>query len=522
MDFNSKKFVIVVVLMAFFGPTAFSHEYPPTGFLQLIGNIDQVAHRGDTSAKTKPASTPTAGVAAPAKIGDLNKQLDESKKPVEKKSPTRTEASNGCAADNVLHQVPVIVEREHNSECGGEPDTKPVQLRFLAEYNKGFLIRPIDAKRDPFQLKVNAWIQFRRVGFNRDRDSWTDNAGVTRPIRNRNAFDIERSRLVFSGFAIDERLTYFLQLDGDTDGREVVDFFDYWWAWKHSDALRIQLGKRKVPGSRQWLLGARDTRFVDRPIATDFFRPDRTTGVFASGKLDDGVFYELMVGNGYRTSNRNSGEINGKFAVAGTSYWEPTGAFGKDLTDHDLHEDAVYRIGHSLTWSAQNGLNPDGTPLRETDFLRLSDGTRLLQIGALAPGVTVSEFDVTLYSVDVATKYQGWSFNSEFYFQWLNGLGGDGALPISNIYRRGFFVEGGSVIVPEKLDWNVRYSEVTGPYGKASEYGAGFNFYPIDSRNVKITVDLTKFDQSPLNNTPTEVLAGESGTLLRTQVQAEF
>ena len=40
------------------------------------------------------------------------------------------------------------------------------------------------------------------------------------------AFDIERARLYFKGTALDERLTYFYHLDGDTDGRHTVDFFD--------------------------------------------------------------------------------------------------------------------------------------------------------------------------------------------------------------------------------------------------------------------------------------------------------
>ena len=102
---------------------------------------------------------------------------------------------------------------------------------------------------------------------------WTDNAGITRPVQNRNAFDIERGRLVLSGFVHDSRLTYFLQIDGDTDGGHVVDFFDYWWAWEFSDRFQLQFGKRKVPASRQWLLGARNTRLIDRPMAERLLSP---------------------------------------------------------------------------------------------------------------------------------------------------------------------------------------------------------------------------------------------------------
>lgn len=419
-------------------------------------------------------------------------------------------------------KVPAVVDQKVTDTCGEDSTPKNFTLNFVADYNKGFLIKPIDSKKHPFQLKTNAWIQFRHVGFVRDRDSWTDNSGRTRAIRNRNAFDIERARLVFSGYAHDPRLTYFLHLDGDTDGRHAVDFFDYWWAWKFSDALRVQFGKRKAPGSRQWLLGARDTRLSDRPIATDYFRPDRSLGIFATGQPSEGFFYEMMLGNGYRTANRNASEINNKFAFSGTTRWEPNGKFGKSLTDHDCSEEPLLRLGHSFSWAAQQGLDANGAPLRESDFVRLADGTNLTQAGALTAGTTVSEFDVYMYAVDAAFKYQGWSANSEVYFRWLQDLQGDGPLARTKIAQRGFFVEGGRVIVPEKLDWNVRYSQVSGPFGDTSEYGAGINWYPLDTRKLKLTFDVTQVDGSPLNNTATEFLAGDSGTLLRTQFQAEF
>lgn len=426
-----------------------------------------------------------------------------------------------CGEKVAAKSIPVV-EQKVTGGCTEDETPPEFHLNFVTDYDNGFLIKPVDAKKHPFQLKTNGWIQFRHVGFVRNQDSWTDNSGTTRPIRNRNAFDIERARLVFSGYAHDPRLTYFLHLDGDTDGRHAVDFFDYWWAWKFSDAFRLQFGKRKAPGSRQWLLGARNTRLSDRPLATDYFRPDRTLGIFATGEPADGLFYQVMLGNGYRTANFNSVEVNNKLAFAGTSWWEPNGKFGKSLTDHDISCEPLYRFGHSFSWAAQQGLDASGAPLPENSFVRLTDGTPLTQNGALTPGTTVSEFDLYLYAVDGAMMYQGWSVNAEFYFRWLQDLQGNGPLSRSKIAQRGFFVEGGRVIVPNKSDWNVRYSQVSGPFGNTSEYGVGVNFYPLDTRKLKLTFDATQVDGSPLNNTATEFLVGDSGTLFRTQLQAEF
>ena len=104
------------------------------------------------------------------------------------------------------------------------------EVRYVADYDNGLRMRPVDPARDPLALRVGGGIPFRRHAFRRDVVAGTDNAGVVRPVENRTAFDIDRGRLLFSGFALDERLTYFLQLDRDADGSETVDCFDRDWA----------------------------------------------------------------------------------------------------------------------------------------------------------------------------------------------------------------------------------------------------------------------------------------------------
>jgi hypothetical protein len=426
-----------------------------------------------------------------------------------------------CGVATPIRRLPVVVENPSEPSCDTAGTSEFHSLRFYTDYDKGFVIRPVNADKHPFELKMNGWIQFRHHAFSRDVDSWTDNAGVTRPVRNRNAFDIERARLVFSGYAQDPRLTYFLQLDGDTDGGDAVDFFDYWWAWECSDEFQFQMGKRKVPGSRQWLLGARHTRLIDRPMACDFFRPDRTVGVFGIGKIGDTGHYEVMAGNGYNTANLPISATDDRFAFAATNYFDPLGDYGGQLVDFEGTCDPLVRIGHSFVYSPQ-AADTVGVPLDEADFIRLSDGTRLTQIGALAAGVTVSDFDIYFYGVDAAMKWNGWSVNAELFLRWIEDIRGDGALPVSALYQHGFYVEGGRFIVPQLLDWNVRYSQIDGQFGERSEYAAGVNWYPLEKSTMKVSFDITALDGSPLQNTSSDILVGDDGVLFRTQFQAEF
>jgi len=430
------------------------------------------------------------------------------------------EATNFGSKD-ATRRLPVVTEETVKP---GEKASKKMfeRLDYYASYDKGFAIQPYNKKKNPFDIKINGWIQFRYHGFARDVDTWTDNAGVTRTVRNRNALDIERARLTFKGTALDPRLTYFYQLDGDTDGRHTVDFFDYWWSWKFSDRFNVQAGKRKVSGSRQWLLGARRTRFIDRPMANDFFRPDRTIGIWGRGKTGETGSYESMLGNGYRTSNLPNNVTDDQFTFAFSQHFYPFGKFGGQLVDYEYNCNPLVRIGHSFVYSPITS-EALGAPNDETDFLRLADGTRLNQTGAISPGVTVSGVDVYFYGVDLAAKWNGWSLNSEVFLRWLENLEGDGPLAVDSLMQRGFYVEGGWFIIPKKLDWNVRYSQVRGLVGGGSEYAAGLNWYPMDnSYKMKCSFDVTVLDGSPLNNSSSDILVGDDGTLFRMQFQAEF
>ena len=478
-------------------------------FAVVLALVSTASSRGQQNNGTSLADLEARLKDQEAQIGVLQDRLDEL-------GEGGGEVSDDSSS---IKRLPLVAESVPFDDSEDEP--KNFELQFYADYDKGFVLQPFDPSEHPFQLKTNAWIQFRHHGFARDVETWTDNAGVVRPVRNRNAWDIERARLTFGGYALDKRLTYFLQLDGDTDGRHTVDFFDYWWAWKFGDHLRLQMGKRKVSASRQWLLGARRTRFVDRPMANDFFRPDRTIGVWATGKVHETLNYELMVGNGYRTSNIPNAGTDNRFTFATTSYWDPLGDFGGQVVDYDYTCTPLVRLGHSFVYSP---ITDDrlGVPLAEANFLRLTDGTVLVQTGALAPGVTVSKYDVYFFGLDAAVKWQGYSFNAELFYRWIQDIRGDGALPLNDLEQRGFYVEGGRFLIPQTLDVNLRYSQVSGLFGNRSEYAIGTNLYPLDTHKMKLSFDVVVLDGSPLNNTTSDILVGDDGVLFRTQFQAEF
>lgn len=425
-----------------------------------------------------------------------------------------------------------LLEREVDAELrlDSEPSSAEIMDQGVLEprptrevgYDKGFYLRHTNESSQSFELKLNGRIQLRQVVFSRDDHSWTDRAGVTRQILNRTYFDNERTRLIFSGYALAPEIKYFVQLDGDTDDGHTVDFFDFWWGYEFSEACEIQFGKRKVPAVRQWLLSAFDTRLVDRPLAADFFHPDRTVGVWLVGQPAERLHYELMAGNAYRAMNSPPGELNDRFAFAGTVYWDPLGPYGNGLVDFDSTCSPLIRVGHSWTYACQSGLDESGKPLRESDFLRLSDGTRLTQTGVLAPGATVNRYDVLLNAVDFAVKYRGWSLNAEYFWQRIDRLRADRDIPFEDLFQHGFYVEAGFFVLPQRLELNARYSRVRGGFATHNEYAGGFRWYFNQGKNLHFAFDVTAHDGSPLHNTASDILAGDDGMLFRSQIQGMF
>lgn len=396
--------------------------------------------------------------------------------------------------------------------------TTPPQASYYAGYDNGLYLRVRNGS-DSFELKNNLRSQFRVISFTPDDNQWTDQAGVVRPIENRQNFDIERLRIVLSGHAYTPELKFFVQADGDTDSRHALAILDGWFAWHFSDAFEVQCGKRKVPGTRNWLLGAFDTRMIDRAFANEFFRPSRTTGIWIVGDPNESLHYELMAGQGFNTEGLTPSEVGDDFSFAGTFWWDCIGKYGPARpTDFELHEELAVRVGASAVWSNEG---TPGRQLEEADFLRLTDGTRLTDSGALAPGATVESFDVGLVAIDAAFKYRGWSVNGEYFWRTIKDVKAN--LPVPNVgLQHGFYLEGGCFVIPQRLELNSQVAYVSGKQGSTNSFATGLSYYPLETYFLKLGLDVTLIDGSPVNSTGSDILVGDSGVLVRTQFQAQY
>ena len=395
--------------------------------------------------------------------------------------------------------------------------------RFRVDYDNGFAILPRDPDETPYSLRIRNQNMFRYDGFARAESSWIDSAGKQLPINNSSYFGIPRGRLIFSGNAVMPRLSYLLNIDYNSVTNQPIGFRAFWLSYRFSKALELYVGQSKVPGSREWIESAfAPLQSADRTMATTFFRPSLSQGMWITGEPLDDVFYHAMVSNGFNTLNLQPEQLNNRFAWSGSAWWEPWGDYGRGYSDLQHHQDAAIRLGGCYTYALGSG-SQTASDAVENSPIRLSDGTVITTPGALAPGVTLLSYDVSLAAIDLAWKYRGLSLSSELYFQNLLGLQGTGPLPMASTSAFGGFVKGGWFVVPRETEVYARTSYVTGAYGSGYELGTGFNrFFLPGKDNIFFTCDAAWLENSPAGQNRTGFVAGQTGLLMRAQIVAVY
>ena len=294
-------------------------------------------------------------------------------------------------------ELEALVEREVEARLAGIPRPRYIPATDLVP-PQGLVLLQNSPKRGelPFAMALGGYLQPRWFEFARSATEWTDAAGNPRPIRNINAFNLNRFLLSFTGHVLDERLLYRFSLFGTTDAGIRSGVVPIGMAgWKFSDAATIGCGITPVPGTREWIDPQPWTIGVDRSMANTFFRPGFSPGVAAIGSLLDGTLhYEAGAWNAIDGGTTGVLRRGTSMAWAGNTWWEPWGAFGLGASDMEHHDDPVIRLGTSGVYALTNALPIPGNNPEDT-IVRLSDGTPLALPNAIGDGSRVERY---LYS----------------------------------------------------------------------------------------------------------------------------
>jgi hypothetical protein len=220
--------------------------------------------------------------------------------------------------------------------------------------------------------------------------------------------------------------------------------------------------------------------------------------------------------------------LDRKFTYGGSMWWMPTtkefgpkGAYG----DWERHEQVATRFGFSTTWSPEQRFTTStGSPDNTT--LRLADSLNVFDEGSLAPGVTVDTVDYQILSFDAGVKYKGVFLQTEIYNRWLDNFKANGVLPVASIHDTGFYVQGAFFPVPKKLELYAATSQIFGDesagFGGSSEYLLGTNYYPFNTRNIRLNVQVIDVNRSPVSSSFGYYVGGLDGTVFSTAFSVFF
>ncbi len=268
-----------------------------------------------------------------------------------------------------------------------------------------------------------------------------------------NSFSMRRARSQINGTFLTHDLKYEIDMEmrtpNNTDniGFRLQDFFV---EYRFNNAFRLMAGQYKVPYSYQFILSGTQQQFNERSLANEVFSPGRDVGIMALGRTDaQDIHYSVGLFNG---EGQNRLDQNQSLAALAHIRWTPLGRFPTEESELEgVDTPRVLFTGQSYLDQAAGG--PD----------------TLLNMSAYA-----------------GFKWRGLALHGQ-YFHRLNLQDTVQDDPLA-MDAGGYYLQGGYFIVPKKLEFALRNSQVFRTGLNLQEYNAALNYY-LWGNNVKFQLD---------------------------------
>jgi hypothetical protein len=396
---------------------------------------------------------------------------------------------------------PEIAEKVETALEERKP-TERLETWSVYEPGTGYLI----GRTKRGELAISAYAMARYMNQNDEDQVFTDHLGNERPVDPRNDLFSHRTMVFLKGWMVSPKLVYTITLWEVlvTDQNAIFANIGYQFSKRFSlyAGMTGNPGSRSLLGSHPYWLGH------DRVMADEFFRPYFGSGLYAVGEALPGLYYNATLSNNSSSLGVKANQLDRKFTSGASVWWMPTthefgprGAYG----DWEMHDRLATRFGVGYTDSPEQSFRNSQSGSPENTTLRLADSVNVFETGALAPGVTVETADYRVMSVDAGVKYKGFFLQAEYYRRWLGGFAADGPLPVREIVDEGFYVQAAFYPIPRRLELYGVTSQIFGDedagFDDSYEYGVGANWYPFDTRNHRLNLQVLDVHKSPVSST---------------------
>jgi hypothetical protein len=379
----------------------------------------------------------------------------------------------------------------------------------------GFLV----GRGEAGELSISGYAMLRYMNQMPGEQTFTDHLGNERQVDGRNDIFPHRVIVYLKGWLGTPKLIYNLVLwtVNTTDQDALFGVVGYQFDRRFSlyGGINGTPGTRSLQGSHPFWLGH------DRVMADEFFRPYFAFGTWAQGMVGRGLWYNVFVGNNSSSLGIKAAQLDRTMSWGASGWWMPTtGEFGPRgaYGDWEMHDTVATRVGISTSFSPEERFTDANTGATGNTTIRLADSLNVFDTGSLAPGVTVQRVNYDLVAFDAGLKYRGIFLQTEIYNRWLRNFEADGPLPVADIHDTGFYVQAAFFPVPKKLELYGATSQIFGDtdagFGDSSEYLVGMNFYPANTRNHRLNVQLIDVNRSPVSSTFGYYTGGQDGQTL--------
>jgi hypothetical protein len=371
---------------------------------------------------------------------------------------------------------------------------------IFGEFNpgRGFVV----GRGEYGELNLSGYLAARFLDQMPAQQTAFDHLGRPIQVTPRKDFQFHRVMLFSQGWLFSPKFLYstFLWTVQDTNQVAVGGALYY----NFGEIMTLGLGWNAYPGT-QSLQGSHPYwESYDRVMADEFFRPYFSQGVFAKGNLLPKLEYRWMFGNNNSNLDVPALKLDRNLSAGAALTWYPTtgefgprGAFG----DYENHQNLATRFNLAYTYSPEDRQAAVGTTSGINTTLRLSDSLNVFDTGALAPGVTVERAHYQMVSAAAGMKYHGLWVQGEGYGRLLDHFIANGTLPVTEVRDSGFYVQLADMIVPKRFELYGGTSYIFGQYGNSKEFIVGTNYYPWNTRNIRLNTQLINADHSPVNST---------------------
>ena len=431
--------------------------------------------------------------------------------------------TDGCAGEFLVGVAAQAVAAQATLAPTDQP-TDPA-IETWGEFNPGtgFLV----GRSSLGELAISGYGLVRYINQTPGEQEFTDHLGNTRPVDGRNDIYPHRVMIFLKGWLGTTKLIYSMTFWTvlDTAQNAIFTNVGYQFSRKFSvyAGLNGNPGTRSLQGNHPLWLGN------DRVMADEFFRPFFGSGIWAQGEVTPGLWYNAMLSNTNSILDVKSSQLDRNFTTGASTWWMPTtkefgpkGAYG----DWEVHENVATRFGVSWTRSPEQRFTDSITGAPGNTTLRLADSVNVFETGALAPDITVDTLDYNILSFDAGVKYKGIFLQTEIYNRWLDNFDADGLLPVASIHDTGFYIQAAFYPVKKKLEVYGATSQIFGDksagFANSSEYLVGMNFYPIDSRYVRLNLQLIDVNSTPVSSAFGYYVGGQTGKTFATAFSVFF